>query len=48
MPKEPYINLNDLLSRIERNLIRSQVSEERLVLYSDVLKAAKESRRIEA
>ena len=48
MPKEPYINLNDLLAYIERNLIRSQVSEERLVLYSDVLKAAKESRRIEA
>lgn len=48
MPKEIWINLNDFLAYIERNLIRSQVSEERLVLYSDVMEAAKESRRIEA
>lgn len=48
MNKEPYINLNDFMAAINRRLIKSQVSEEKLVLYSDIEKAMEESRRVEA
>ena len=48
MEKEIYISLSDFLLRIQRCLIKSQVSSEHLILYSDVVKAAKESKRIEA
>lgn len=48
MSKEPYINLNDFMMKLKANIVKSQVSEERLVLLSDVEKAAAEARRIEA
>ena len=47
MPKEVYISYADLMNHILENLTKSQVSDEKLVLLSDVIKAAAMARRIE-
>lgn len=48
MPKETYINYADFMNYVLENLAKSQVSDEKLVLLSDVIKAAALARRIEA
>lgn len=47
MKKETYVNLSDFLAEIRKREIKSQVSDEKLLLKKDVLDAINRCRAME-